>query len=492
MSDTHTFIGREREVAALTPILTGPQPALVVVYGRRRVGKSTLLRHVVKRLDAVYYQATRVADADNQDLLKRAIAGVTGNDPTLDGLSGWESIFHHLGQYASRRNRTLTVVLDEFPYLCEANSGLPSIVQKVWDGIREQQIPFVLVLCGSRISFMETLLAERNPLHGRQSAEFDIQPLTFREAAAFVPRWSVSDRLRLFGVFGAMPYYLSLIDPKVSLSTNIHRLLLNDGAPLRDEPTHLLQAELNQIARYSSILRAIADGCTQLKDIAGRVLSSSESGSTLTSYLATLQGLRLISATHSLDVRDPERRRNSRYYLEDPFLAFHYRFVLPNLSAVQAGHGRAVYRDVIGPRLDEYMGGWFEVICRQWVRFYADERLPSVARTVGKIWTRDYDIDVAAELLDGTGVAGECKWRRDATGVNALRELQSHIAANPFYAGRASTNLRLIFSLAAMTTELQRAAADDRSIVLLGPSELIGARRRKRREPGARGSAARG
>jgi AAA+ ATPase superfamily predicted ATPase len=429
----------------------------------------------------VYYQATRVADADNQDLLKRAIAGVLGNDPILEGLSGWESIFHHLGQYASRQNQALVVVLDEFPYLCEGNNGLPSIVQKVWDNIREQRIPLILVLCGSRISFMETLLAERNPLHGRQSAEFAIQPLTYREAAAFVPRWSVDDRLRLFGVFGAMPYYLSLLDPTVSLAANIHRLLLDDGAPLREEPTHLLQAELNQIARYASILRAIANGCIQLKDIAGRVLPSSESGSALTSYIATLQGLRLISGAHSLDVRDPERRRNTRYYLEDPFLAFHYRFVLPNLSAIQAGHGRAVYRDAIAPRLDEYMGEWFEVICRQWLRFYANERLPAVAQTVGKIWAGDYDVDVAGELLDGTVVAGECKWRRDVTGANVLRELQNHVAANPFYADRPGMTLHVILSRSPMTTQLRRLASESGSVVLLGPSELIGARRHPRK-----------
>jgi AAA+ ATPase superfamily predicted ATPase len=124
------------------------------------------------------------------------------------------------------------VVLDEFPYLCEGNNGVPSIVQKIWDDIREQRIPMILVLCGSRISFMERLLTERNPLHGRQSAEFAIQPLTYRETAAFVPRWSVEDRLRLFGVFGAMPYYLSLLDPTVPLAANIHRLLLDAATSL--------------------------------------------------------------------------------------------------------------------------------------------------------------------------------------------------------------------------------------------------------------------
>jgi uncharacterized protein len=478
-SESSLFVGRKREVAALARLFGARQPALIVVYGRRRVGKSTLLRHATRRASAIYYQATRVADADNQDLFKRAIKNVLGDDSILSGLTGWESLFHRLGHYAVRRPHGLIVILDEFPYLCEGNNELPSIVQKVWDTIREQRIPLILVLCGSRISFMETLLAERNPLHGRQSAEFVIEPLTYRDAASFVPKWSVEDRLRLFGVFGTMPYYLSLLDPVVSLAANIQRLLLDDGAPLREEPTHLLQAELNQIARYASVLRAIADGCTQLKDIAGRVLSSRESGSALTSYLATLQGLRLVYAAQSLDTRDPERRRNARYYLEDPFLAFYYRFILPNLSAIQAGHGRAVYKEAIAPRLDGYMGDWFEVICRQWVQFYADERLPAVARSVGKIWTGEYDIDVAADLLDDRRVAGECKWRRDATGANVLRELQSHSTANEFYS-RSRKTIHAIFSRSPPTPELRRLAAEDDSIVLLGPSELVGGRRRKR------------
>lgn len=479
MPESPAFIGREREAAALGRIMTSLQPALVVIYGRRRVGKSTLLRHVLRRLNAVYYQATRVADRDNLELFKCAIAGVCGTDPVLDDLSGWEGVFRHLARQAQRTSQALPVVLDEFPYLCEGNSGLPSIIQKVWDEIRELRIPLVLVLCGSRISFMETLLAERNPLHGRQSAEFDIQALTFREAAAFVPRWPLQDRLRLFGVFGAMPYYLSLLDPTDPLAANIERLLLDDGAPLREEPTHLLQAELTQIGRYASILRAIADGCTQLKDIVGRVLPSNEHGSALTSYLATLQGLRLVTVAHSLDARDPGRRRNARYYIDDPFLAFYYRFVLPNLSAIQAGHGRAVYRNAIAPQLDIYMSEWFEVICRQWLRYYAKERLHSVARTVGKIWASDYDIDVAAELLDGTQVVGECKWRRDATGANALRELQERVAKSPFYDPLRTKPVYVIFSRSPITSELRRIGAEDDSVVTLTPAELIGVRRRK-------------
>lgn len=482
MSDS-AFKGRERELSALSRILATPQPALVVVYGRRRVGKSTLLRHALRHSGAVYYQATRVADTDSRELFKRAVAAVVGDDPTLTGIGEWEGLLHYLAQLASRRSKGLVVVLDEFPYLCEGNPALPSIVQKAWDGIRDKRIPLILVLCGSRISFMETLLAERNPLHGRQSAEFVVQPLTYREAATFAPRWSVEDRLRLFGVFGGIPHYLSMLDPAASLEANIQRLLLDEGAPLREEPTHLLQAELNQIARYASILRAIADGCTQLKDIAGRVLTAGESGGILSPYLATLQGLRLVNAVTSLDVRDPGRRRNARYHLDDPFLAFHYRFILPNLSPIQAGHGSAVFRMAIKPQLDEYMGEWFEVICRQWVRFHGEERLPSVAQEVGKIWAADYDIDIAARLLDGRTLAGECKWRRNPTGVEVLRELRRHAAANTFYAGGTEPVIHPIFFRSTPTAELRRLAAEDESIVLMGPADLVGSRRKKSRRP---------
>jgi uncharacterized protein len=140
-------------------------------------------------------------------------------------------------------------------------------------------------------------------------------------------------------------------------------------------------------------------------------------------------------------------------------------------------HGRAVYRDAIASHLDAYMGEWFEVICRQWVRFYSTERLPAVAQTVGKIWASDYDIDVAGELLDGTRVAGECRWRRDATGANVLRELQTRVAGTPFYADPRSKTIYLIFSRSPMTTELRRLNAEGKSGVMLGSSELIGGRR---------------
>ena len=469
------FVGRKRELAVLERELERAKPSLVVVYGRRRVGKSTLILRALEGRAHVYFQATRVTDPDSQELFRRQVAHALGGDPVLDGLVGWEALLGYLRHQAEVGHPGLTVVLDEFPYLCEANRALPSIVQKVWDGVRSAGSPLNLILCGSSISFMEELLAERNPLHGRQSAELDVGPLSFREAAEFFPSWSLEDRLRAHGVFGGMPYYLSLCEPERTLADNIRDVILVDGAPLREEPERLLQAELQNVARYASILRAVADGCTRRPEILNRVLSRGESGTSLTPYFHKLEALRLLRSEVSLEVRDRSRARNARFYLDDPFLAFHYRFVLPYGSALEAGHAEEVLDGAILPRLDEYMGERFEEICRDWLRLFGREQFPSSAREVGRIWAADYDIDVAATLLNGEQVFGECKWWAGPVGLNVLERLQQTSGRTAYRRADSGAYL-LLFSRSGFTPELTAQADTDPRLILAGPDRLLGSR----------------
>lgn len=470
------FVGRTRELAALRGEFAHDRPSLVVVYGRRRVGKSTLLHEAVEGRRHVYYQATRVTDADSQTLFKAALRDALGDDPLLESLWGWQGIFTYLHQAAERVARenggALVVVLDEFPYLCEDNKALPSILQKAWDEVRRSGAPLKLVLCGSAVAFMEDLLAERNPMHGRQSRELEVGPLPFRDAARMLPGWSAEDALRGYGVFGGMPYYLSLADPAADLAENIRRLVLDDGAPLRDEPMHLLQAELQSPARYASILRAVADGLTERGDIVNRVLQKGEQSAGITPYIDRLERMRLLRRVHSLDVAAPERSRSSRYYLDDPFLAFHFHFVLPNLSALEQGHGLLVYRFKIAPFFETYMGERFEEVCRSYVALNLQERLGVPALKVGKIWSGQYDIDVAGELLDGRRFAGECKWWQGAVGKNVEQHLRESVSKNRYYGSeRVET---LLFARTGFTRDLQREARKS-GTQLFTPTDLIGA-----------------
>jgi AAA+ ATPase superfamily predicted ATPase len=316
---------------------------------------------------------------------------------------------------------------------------------------------------------MEGLLYERNPLHGRQTCELDVAPLPFRDTARFLPGWTAVDALRAYGVFGGMPYYLSLCDPGQDLAANVCRVVLEDGAPLRDEPMQLLQSELNSPARYAGILRAVADGLTERGDIMNRVMHKDEKSTSITPYIDRLEGMRLLRKMVSLDAA--ERARSTRYYLDDPFLAFHFRFVLPNVSALQSGHAGMVWKEMISPRLDEYMGDRFEEICRSWLALYGQERLGMPAKTGGKIWAADYDIDVAGQLLDGRTVAGECKWWKSPAGFNVLADLKRDTARAKYYAG--TEPVHLLFARNGFTPELRESVASDPGVLLLTPDELI-------------------
>ena len=335
------------------------------------MGKSRLLVEATRDRPTIYYQATKIAGSMSLNLFKAEVERVVGSDPILGSLGDWLGVMAYLEQVATTRMPGLTVVLDEFPYLCEADAALPSIFQKCCDGLRDRGSPLNLILCGSKISFMEGLLGEKNPMHGRQTFELDLKPLPFRDAARFFPDWTPEERLCAYGIFGGIPYYLNFCDPGTTLETNVCALVLSTGAPLADEPNNLLQAELRDVTRYATILRAVADGCTVSGDIIARVREIRDS-SALAPYIRKLEELRLIRIVRSLDAS--ERERNRRYYLDD------------------------------------YMGGIFEWICRDYARLFAREVLPTAAREVGQIWAKDYDIDVAGRLLDEASFSGECKW----------------------------------------------------------------------------------
>lgn len=315
------FIGREDEIRALQRELDRKRPSVVIVRGRRRVGKSRLLLEVTRGRPTIYYQATEIAHSMSLALFKTEVKQAVGDDPVLSSLSNWLGVLTYLEQIASARMPGLTVVLDEFPYLCEADPALPSVFQKLCDGLRDRRSPprLNLILCGSKISFIEELLGEKNTMHGRQTFELDVTPLPFRDVARFFPHWATEDQLMAYGVFGGIPYYLNLCDPRATLQSNVMDLVLSTGAPLSDEPNNLLQAELRDVTRYATILRSIADGCTVSGEIIARIREMRDA-STLAPYVRKLEELRLIRVARSLDAT--ERERNRRYDLNDPFLAF--------------------------------------------------------------------------------------------------------------------------------------------------------------------------
>jgi AAA+ ATPase superfamily predicted ATPase len=467
------FVGRKRELDDLRVEFSARRPSLVIMYGRRRVGKSTLLQEATKGLPSIYFQATRGLTSDNLDLFKAAVAQAIGDDGILSQMPNWFTMLNHLTTVAERMPG-LVVTLDEFPYLCETDKSMPSVIQKVVDSGAPRRGNLKLVLCGSTIATMFDLLAERNPLHGRQTGIFDIEPLPLHEAAEFFPAWSDEDIVTAYGILGGIPYYLETFDPDATLERNIIDALLARRSKLADEPNNILLAETASAPRFFTIMQAIADGCTKSSEIKNRVTDGGEERD-VSWYLHRLIGIRVVRAEKSMDATPRERDR--RYVLDDPLTAFWFRFVRPSLSAIKIGRGELVYQTKVAPALSDYMGDMFEGTCRKHVRLHAEAMLGSVVAggtndDVGKIWSGDYDIDVAAKLLDGSAAFGECKWRNQLMGEGALNRLVE-CADKTRFAGDMQRRHFMLFSKSGFTPSLVEAATGDPMLHLIEPQNLV-------------------
>lgn len=341
------FIGRDRELGVLEELCDSGKPELFVLYGRRRVGKTELLQQFCEGRRAIYFQAAQVRDRDNLRAFRDAIAdGI--DDPIAPSVEfpDWAAALDFVTERAL--GRRLVVVIDEFPYLCESNKGLPSLLQRYWDA-RGKNSDLMLVLCGSQVSFMEkSVLSERSPLFGRRTAQRRLEPLEPKDTLEFFPNWDLHDRILGYAVLGGMPAYLRRFDDSRSLQENILKEILRPEGYLFDEVQFLLRSELTNPATYNSILSAVARGSERVGDVALQVGVDS---TTANKYLHVLRELRLVEREIPLTDPDPLRSRRGAYRIADRFLAFHFRHVQSHVSLVHAGRGVKVLEEYIEPDL---------------------------------------------------------------------------------------------------------------------------------------------
>lgn len=463
-----SFINRADELQDLDRLYQSKQAQLLILYGRRRVGKTELIRRFCEGKPHVYFQAAQVGDRDNLRHFLREAAEATGDEFLAKAeFNDWEAPLGYLAERA--KNQRLIVVLDEFPYMCEGSRALPSLLQRFWDG-RGKGSRLFLILCGSSVSFMENeVLSERSPLFGRRTAQMELLPFGYRESALFAPRYSLEDGFRVYSIVGGMPMYLAQFDGRLSLADNAKRHVLHSRSLLFDEPNYLLRIELRDTRTYNSVLEAIASGLTKHNEIAQRV---DQRAGGLTQYLANLEGLRLIERVASVTARAPKRRAAGRYFIRDNFLRFWYRFVLPNRSLLEIGEAGRVWKERVNPHLDEYLGKVFEDVCREYVRTYAQEKLPVLPEgDVGRYWHKDAEIEVLCRNVDGTHYCGECKWSRASLGSRELKELKRKAATLP---SEWQKGLRyVLFARNGFTKELQD-QADGRDLILVDLGDLYG------------------
>lgn len=421
------FVGRKSELEKLGSLYDQEGFQMAVVYGRRRVGKTTLINEFCRGKRTLSFTALEQSDADNLTDFNRALAAFFDLPSTLQGFSTWADALGYIAQRA--REERFVFVFDEFPYAAQRNEALPSVFQVTIDRyFKDTNV--LLILCGSNQGFMESeVLGRKSPLYGRRTAQIKVEDLGFRDAAKMLPGLDSQEAFRFYACFGGVPYYLQQVNPALSLRENLAQLYFDPMGFLFEEPYGLLRQEFKEPALYSSILRAIAAGANRPNLIADRVGMPQTS---LPRYLKALEAIGIISKAVPFG-ENQETSKRGVYRLSEACYTFWYRFVMPYVSDIESGLGRAVVNAIPEERLNDYLGHRFEALCAEWLTEQAKAGKLSIAATSVSSWwgnnpekrERD-DIDVlAADRVSSQMVIGECKYRNDFNESAEIADLES-------------------------------------------------------------------
>jgi len=355
------FYGREQQQKKLKRVLVKNELQVVLIYGRRRVGKSELIKQCLLSQDVpkLNYECKQTTEMNNVESLSALISENFGL-PIL-GFGSMEALLDYLFRRAEKEQ--LILVLDEYPYLRETVTGIDSILQSLIDRYKDTT-HLKLVLCGSYVEIMKSLLARENPLYGRVDLAIDLKPMDYYESAMFYPSFSSEDKVRLYSVFGGIPYYNRLVDPALSVRENIQELISAPGARLENEVSMYLKSEISKIANANEVFEALSKGFSKYSDLLSQ--SHVSSGPTLVDVLEKL--IRMEVVEKQAPINDADNRRKSGYFIVDNLSLFYYRYIFRFLSQRNVLEEDVFYDRYINKDFEtQYVPRIFENICKQYL-----------------------------------------------------------------------------------------------------------------------------
>lgn len=408
------FFGREDELRALEDACHRDGFQMAVVYGRRRIGKTTLLREFCKDKKSVFFTAIKTTVPRNTELFARTALEQLA--PELSGslFPSFDSLCAFLGEKC--KNERIIVVIDEFPYFEKKSGAISSTLQKAIDEQWQFGNMFFIV-CGSSISFMEDeVLSQKSPLFGRRTMQLKLEALDYRQVASFLPSWSRHDQAVVYGVTGGVPKYLSLFDEHRSLDENLVALYFSKTGYLYEEADNLLSQEFRDVDIYGRIIEAVASGASQLTEIADKAAIPSQN---VTHILNNLMETNIVTRLRA--ITEEHNKKKTHYVLSDDMLRFWYRFVPDAVGAIEIGHGDVFYERNVRPYLSAFMGSVFEKMCRYYTLLQGITGAFKCSVTqVGTWWgtnpaiKEETDIDVVGlDKHSKEALIGECKFKAE-------------------------------------------------------------------------------
>lgn len=458
------FVNRQKELDFLETEYRRESSSLVILYGRRRVGKTALANEFIKNRQAVYFLATEENEVQNRISFKNIVAEQTGNELLMNAsVDSWDMIFKVWMDTASDKKKLM--VIDEFQYLGKANHAFPSVFQRIWDTMLKDKNVMV-ILCGSLISMMESqTLAYSSPLYGRRTGQIKLKQIPFCCYHEFFPDKSEKELIEYYAITGGVPKYIELFHDFTDIYTAIENNVLSKSSFLYDEPNFLLQREVGEVGSYFSVIKTIAAGNRKLAKIA-TTLELKQTG--ITKYLQTLINLDILEREVPITEDNPETSKKGLYKIKDNFMLFWFKFIFPNLHYIESEHGELAMKKIRANLVDSHIAYVYEDICieKMW-ELNADSAWDFHFDKVGRWWSGNTEIDIVALDKEGSHIIfGECKYWTNKVGIDVLHELEQK-AEQVEWQKNIRENYFILFAVNGFTDELEELAKRRKDLILI-------------------------
>ncbi|MGN1155161.1 MAG: ATP-binding protein [Agathobacter sp.] len=416
------FYGREQQKKSLLNMIGKEEQMISLIYGRRRIGKSELIKQTLKEtnVQSIYYECKQTTEQNNVDSLATILADIFHFPKPV--FSDIEEILDFL--FKKSEEMPLILVFDEYPYLRENVKGLDSIIQSMIDKYKDTS-HLKFIICGSYVDTMKELLAKQNPLYGRVDLTIELKPMDYYETALFYEGFSNEDKVRLYSVFGGIPYYNRLVDAKKSVRENIIELIASPGARLENEVSMYLNSEISKITNANEVFEALSKGFSRYKDILDQ--SNVSSGPTLVDVLDKL--IKMDVVKKEAPINDEDNKKKAGYFISDNLSLFFYKYIFRNMSRMQIMDSEVFYDKYIEEDFEtKHVPKIFEDICKQYlIRKNKSGNIEEVFEKIGKYYyddpvnKRNGEFDIVT--LDDKGyVFYEAKFRKEPITESMIKE----------------------------------------------------------------------
>ena len=462
------LLGRDKELKLMNDLYNKDGFQLLLLYGRRRIGKTTLITEFIKDKKNIFFSAEQDTKENNLNKFSKIVFDYF----KVSNLENFKNIDNLLSYIVEKLgNEKLILVIDELPYFCKYYKSLLSSLQHIIDH-KLKKTNIYLILCGSYMSFMENeVLGEKSPIFGRRTAQMKLKELDYLEASSFFKKKNVIEKSEIYGALGGTALYLSLYNSNLSFKENINDLYLKSIGYLYEEAKLLLKQEVEEPYTYNAIIEAIAHGYTKANEIATKI---GEETSKCIKYINTLIELDIVFKETPFE--EKENNRKTIYQISDLMFRFWYRYVFSNHSLIEQNGGKVVYEKIIMPTYNDYMGHVFEKICMQYLnRINILGKLPCLFTKIGRWWGSDkktkkqIEIDIIAKDNENNYLFGECKWTNEKVGKSILDELEYN---SKIFNSNILKRYYILFSKFGWTNDLIKEAKKRKALILVDVEKI--------------------